>query len=139
MENPAPESAILKGKWQALKVPPGSTLDRGMWKEKRTDDRSSMGGTLNSGDPVPLPSGNRRDVGSQRTGDADAGIRESDPLIVVRDGNAGHRAKERAGSNASTGITTGHDYSRTRCQTPCLQWEAVLAPCVSAGSVCALS
>ena len=97
MENPAPESAILKGKWQAPMVPPGSTLDRGMWKEKRTDDRSSMGGTLNSGDPVPLPSGNRRDVGSQRTGDADAGIRESDPPIVVRDGNTGHTAKGWAG------------------------------------------
>jgi len=97
MENPAPESAILKGKWQALKVPPGSTLDRGMWKEKRTDDCSSKGSALNSGGPVPFPSGNRPDVGSQRTGDADAGIRESDPPIVVRDGNTGHTAKEQAG------------------------------------------
>ena len=97
MENPAPESAILKGKWQASKVPPGSTLDRGMWKEKRIDDCSSKGSALNSGDPVPLPSGNRRDVGSQPQEDTDAGIRESDPPIVVRDGNTGHTAKERAG------------------------------------------
>jgi len=97
MKNPAPESAILKGKWQAPMVPPGSTLDRGMWKEKRIDDCSSKGSALNSGGPFPLPSGHQRDVGSQRTGDADAGIRESDPLIVVRDGSPGHTAKERAG------------------------------------------
>ena len=97
MENPAPESAILKGKWQALKVPPGSTLDRGMWKEKRIDDCSSMGSALNSGGPFPLPSGNRRDISSRRQGDTDERIRESDPPVVVRDGNAGHTAKERAG------------------------------------------
>ncbi len=33
--------------------------------------------------------------------------------IVVRDGSAGHREKEWAGSNASTGITSGHEYSRS--------------------------
>ena len=93
MENPAPEDA----NWRVSKVPPGSTLDRGMWKEKRIDDCSSKGSALNSGGPFPLPPGNRRDAGSQRTGDADTGIRESDPPIVVRDGNTGHAAKERAG------------------------------------------
>ena len=97
MENPAPESANSQEQRQALKVPPGSTLDRGMWKEKRIDDCSSMGSALNSGDPFSLPSGNRRDIGSRRQGDADERIRESDPPIVVRDGSTGHTAKGRAG------------------------------------------
>jgi len=35
-------------------------------------------------------------------------LRESDPPIVVRDGNAGYKAKEWAGSNASKALTTGH-------------------------------
>ncbi|MCX6875301.1 MAG: hypothetical protein NTW21_16065 [Verrucomicrobia bacterium] len=65
----------------------GATSDRGMWQEKRIDDCSSKGSALNSGGPVPLPSGNRRDIGSQRTGDTAAGIRESDPPMVVGDGN----------------------------------------------------
>jgi len=55
MKNPAPESAILKGKWQALKVPPGSIQDRGMCEEKRTDDRPAEGGILNSGRLAPPP------------------------------------------------------------------------------------
>jgi hypothetical protein len=97
-------------------------------------------GALNSGGPesesaevVRRP----KAIGDQFQEDANRTFRELDPPIVVRDGNAGHKAKGRAGSNASTGITTGHEYPRSRCQTPCLQWEWVLAPCVSAGSVCA--
>jgi len=80
-----------------IKVPPGSLQDRGMREEKRTDDCSSKGSALNSGDPFSLPPGNRRDIGSQLQGDVDGGIRESDPLIVVRDGSTGHAAEGRAG------------------------------------------
>ena len=93
MENPAPKDAT----WQVSKVPPGSLQDRGMGEEKRTDDCSSRGSALNSGDPFSLPPGNRRDIGSQLQGDADGRIRESDPPMVVRDGSAGHAAKGRAG------------------------------------------
>jgi group II intron reverse transcriptase/maturase len=103
MENPAPESAILKGKWQALKVPPGSTLDRGMWKEKRTDDRPAEGGALNSGRLAPPPVG---EIYLQRANDFQpkegvaTGGQDSDPPIVVRDGNTDHTAKGRAGKQS---------------------------------------
>ena len=93
MENPASKGASKASAQGST----GVDQDRGMCEEKRNDDRSSMGGTLNSGGPVPLPSGNRRDVGSRQQGDTDAGIRESDPPIVVRDGSTGHTAKGRAG------------------------------------------
>ncbi len=82
------------------KVPPGSTLDRGMRGEKRTDDRPCMGGTLNSGGPESVPAEAVRRPGAngdQRQEDAVWTIRESDPPIVVRDGNTGHTAKGRAG------------------------------------------
>ena len=59
--------------------------------------------------------------------------------IVVRDGNAGHRAKEWAGKQRKHSTHQGNEYSLTRCHASCLQWELVLALCVSAGSVCALS
>ncbi len=112
MENPAPESAILKGKWQALKVPPGSTQDRGMCEEKRTDDRPADGGTLNSGRLAPPPI---EEIYLQRINDFQPkegiakGAQESDPPIVVRDGNTDHKAKERAGmqSGQSTHATRG--------------------------------
>jgi hypothetical protein len=81
-------------------VPSGSTLDRGMRAEKRTDDRSFTGGTSNSGGPgsdpeaaARLPAGDC----DQRKEDAVSTLRESDPPIVVRDGSAGHMAKGRAG------------------------------------------
>jgi hypothetical protein len=102
MENPASESAILKGKWQALMVPPGFTLDRGMWEEKRTDDCSSMGGALNSGGLAPTPPG---EIYLQRINDfqlhegSAKGAQESDPPIVVRDGITDHMAKTRRNPN----------------------------------------
>jgi hypothetical protein len=73
-------------------------------------------GTLNSGGAECVPSAAARRpeaAGDRPKEDAKRTIRESDPPIVVRDGNAGHRAKEWAGSNASTGSTSGHEYSRS--------------------------
>ena len=107
MENPAPEDAIMA----SVHGSTGVYQDRGMCGEKRNDDRSSKGGTLNSGGPESEP----EDVGrhpmancDQRQEDAVWTLRESDPPIVVRDGNTGHTAKERAGSNASKALTAGH-------------------------------
>ena len=120
----------------------GVVQDRGMCEEKLKDDRPEEGGTLNSGRrmaPVDEEIYVQRPNDFQPKGGVAKSHQESDLPIVVRDGNAGHKAKGRAGSNASIGISTGHEYSRRWCQTPCLQWESVLAPCVSAGSVCALS
>jgi hypothetical protein len=68
-------------------------------------------GTLNSGGPECAPKVAARrptDERDQPTEDAIRMLRESDPPIVVRDGNAGHKAKEWAGSNASNALTTGH-------------------------------
>jgi hypothetical protein len=81
-------------------VPSGSTLDRGMREQKRTDDRSSTGGTLNSGGPESCPEVAARlasDGCDQRKEDAVLTLRESDPPIVVRDGSTGHTAKGWAG------------------------------------------
>ena len=142
MENPAPKDAILKGKWQALKVPPGSTKTVACVKRSVKMDRFYKVGTLNSGGPECEPA----EVGrpprancDQPQEDAIWTSRESDPPIVVRDGNAGHRAKEWAGKQRKHSTHQGNEYSLTRCHASCLQWELVLALCVSAGSVCALS
>jgi len=71
----------------------GVDQDRGMCEEKRNDDRPAEDGTLNSGDPA-APSVEA--IYLQRTNDFQPkeGIansrRESDPPIVVRDGNTDH-------------------------------------------------
>ena len=130
MENPAPESAIPKGKWQALKVPPGSIKTVACVKRSGKMNRFCKVGTLNSGGPVPLPSGNRRDVGSQHQGDTDAGIRESDPPIVVRDGNAGHKAKERAGKQRK------HRYLHGIRILPAMVSNSLLAMGTGSGTLC---
>ena len=78
-------------------VPSGSPLDRGTQAEKRTNDRPEEGGTLNSGGPASTP---QEAIWLQRANDLQRnegivrGSRESDPPIVVRDGNADHMAKE---------------------------------------------
>jgi len=117
MKNPAPESAILKGKWQALKVPPGSIQDRGMCEEKRTDERPAEGGTLNSGRLAPPPI---EEIYLQRINDFQPkegiakGAQESDLPIVVRDGSTDHKAKEwaeiQSGQSTHTGGTNSPDF-----------------------------
>ena len=74
-------------------------------------NRFSTVGTLNSGGPESEPEDAGRHPTANRdqpTEDAVWTHRESDPPIVVRDGNAGYKAKEWAGSNASKALTTGH-------------------------------
>jgi hypothetical protein len=90
----------------------GVVTGRGMCEEKRNKmNRFCIVGTLNSGGPETAPAGVERPpkaIGDQPIEDANRSFRESDPPIVVRDGNAGHKAKEWAGSNASIALTTGH-------------------------------
>jgi hypothetical protein len=90
----------------------GVDQDRGMCEEKRIKmNRFSIIGTLNSGGPECVSKDAERNLTDDRdqpTEDAIRTFRESDPPIVVRDGNAGHKAKEWAGSNASNALTTGH-------------------------------
>ena len=112
MKNPAPEDASKA----SVHGSTGVVTGRGMCEEKRKMNRFSIVGTLNSGGPECDPSAAVRwpeAIGDRPKEDAKRTIRESDPPIVVRDGNAGHRAKGWAGSNASTGSTSGHEYSRS--------------------------
>ena len=102
-------------KWRVPQVPPGSSQVVACVKRSEKMNRFSTVGTLNSGGPECDPSAAARwpeAIGDRPKEDASRTIRESDPSIVVRDGSAGHRAKGWAGSNASTGITSGHEYSR---------------------------
>ena len=96
MENPASEDASKA----SVQDSTGVDKDRGMCIEKRRMDRFSTVGTLNSGGPGAEPAGVERlprASGDQPQEDAARSSRESDPPIVVRDGKAGHKAKERAG------------------------------------------
>lgn len=80
-------------------VPPGSTLDRGTRTEKRRDDRPEEGGTLNSGGPASDPQKTiwlLRANDFQRKEGVEGRDRESDPPMVVRDGNTDHTATGRA-------------------------------------------
>ncbi len=107
MKNPAPKDAILA----SVQGSTGVDQDCGMCEEKRNDDRFSIVGTLNSGGPESEPEGAARLLMADRNQPQEGAIRilrESDPPIVVRDGNAGHKAKEWAGSNASIALTAGH-------------------------------
>jgi hypothetical protein len=96
MENPAPKDAT----WQVSKVPPGSIKTVACVKRSGKMNRFCKVGTLNSGGPESAPAEaarQPRDDCDQRQEDAVMTLRESDPPIVVRDGNTGHKAKERAG------------------------------------------
>ena len=94
MENPA---SVEPQQGEALQVPPGSTLDRGMVIKKRTDDRPEEGGTLNSGGPHPdLAPLVGEALRQQAKRVAEGRMRESDPPIVVGDGRTDHAAKGRA-------------------------------------------
>ncbi len=96
MENPASEGASMA----SAEGSTGVEQDRGMREEKRTDDRPAEGGALNSGRPVPTPP---EEIYLQRINDfqlhegSAKGARDSDPPILVRDGNTDHTAKGRAG------------------------------------------
>ena len=97
MENPTPEGASLASVQGSTGV---HLRPWHMWREANKMNRFSIVGTLNSGgpkcEPVEVersPKANR----AQRTEDAIWTFRESDPPIVVRDGNAGHMAKGWAG------------------------------------------
>ena len=100
MENPVSKDAPLKEDRQVSKIPPGSTLDRGMCEEKRTDDHPEEGGALNSGRLAPSPT---EEIFLQRINDFQPqegiakGAQESDLRIVVRDGRTDHMAKDQAG------------------------------------------
>jgi len=129
MENPASEVAP----WQVTRIPPGSLKTVACVKRSGKMNRFYKVGTLNSGDPGCDPSAAERwpeAIGDQPQEDANRTYRESDPPIVVRDGNAGHRAKEWAGSNASTGTTTGHEYSRIMAS------NSLLALGAGSGTLC---
>lgn len=70
-----------------------------MCAEKRRNDRSEEGGTLNSGGPgaePPRSVSHEAASGSQRNEETEWGDRESDLLIIVGDGRTDHMAKERA-------------------------------------------
>ena len=96
MENPAPKDAT----WRVSKVPPGSTKTVVCVKRSGKMNRFCKVGTLKSGGPECAPAEAVRRPkanGDQPKGDVTWTFRESDPPIVVRDGNAGHKAKEWAG------------------------------------------
>lgn len=95
MENPTPEDASLASVEGSI----GVDQDRGMCEEKRNDDRPEEGGTLNSGSPtsVLLETIWLQQMNDfQRNEEVAKEARDSDPPIVVRDGNAVRKAKGRA-------------------------------------------
>ena len=98
-------------------------------------------GTLNSGGPESAPAEAARRPkanGDQPKGDVTWTFRESDPPIVVRDGNAGHKAKEGAWKQRKHSTHTGPRRSHQLCHASCLQWKPILALCVGVGFMCAL-
>jgi hypothetical protein len=134
MKNPAPKDAT----WQVSEVPPGSLKTVACMKRSGKMNRLCKVGTLNSGGPECDPLAAVRwpeAIGDRPQEDANRIFRESDPPIVVRDGNAGHKAKERAGCNASRGTSTGHEYSQSGVKLPACKgswfWHFVsaLVPC----------
>jgi hypothetical protein len=134
MKNPASEVALR----QAIRIPPGSHKTVACVKRSVKMNRFCKVGTLNSGGPECDPSAAVRwpeAIGDRPQEDANRIFLESDPPIVVRDGNAGHKAKERAGCNASRGTSTGHEYSQSGVKLPACKgsrfWHSVsaLVPC----------
>jgi hypothetical protein len=113
--------------WQVPQVPPGSSQVVACVKRSEKMNRFPIVGTLNSGGPESEPDGAVRHQMAGRDQPQEGAIRtlrESDPPIVVRDGSAGHKAKEWAGSNASKALTAGHVELDELCQAPCLHLEA---------------
>ena len=112
MENPVPEDASRR----VSKVPSGSIQDRGTRVEKRADDRLEKGGTLNSGGPDSIHGGIRSQVVhcDRRREDAAGSFRESDPLILVRDGRTDHTPSLPSGKvGKAKGRAEGHSKQST--------------------------
>ena len=129
MENPASEVASR----QVTRIPPGSTKTVACVKRSVKMDRSSKSGTLNSGGPESAPAGVERHPTASRDQpieDVIWTLRESDPLIVVRDGNTGHRAKERAGRQRKQSTHRGPCRSRQTVS------RSLLALGTSSGTLC---
>ena len=128
MENPAPEDASMA----SVHGSTGVDQDRGMCGEKRANDRSSKGGTLNSGGPESSPAEAGRqptDDCDQRQEDAVTTLRESDPPIVVRDGNTGHTASHGyAGASMAKGRAGRHREQSTHLGTRILPAKGVKLP-----------
>jgi hypothetical protein len=96
-------------------------------------NRFSIVGTLNSGGPECVSNDAERrltDDRDQPTEDAIRTFRESDPPIVVRDGNAGHKAKEWAGRQRKHSTYTGTCRSRLSVSS------SLLASGVDSGTEC---
>jgi len=132
MENPASKGASMA----SVQGPTGVVTGRGMCEEKRKMNRFSIVGTLNSGGPESEPEdaeGYPKADCDQPIEDAIWTLRESDPPIVVRDGNAGHKAKEWAGWQRKHSTHNGPCRSRqnvsssllalgTDSSTLCVSW-----------------
>ena len=121
MENPAPEGPLER---RGPKVPPGSTLDRGMHAEKRRNDCPEEDSALNSGGPERGPSEAIHLLKApcdQQHEDVVAACRESDPPIVVGDGRTDHMAKGRAeGQSGQSALTRGKGLlPQKACHAPC--------------------
>jgi len=96
MENPASEDASMA----SVQDSTGVGQDRGMCEEKRTNEPISYSRHLELGRPEMCTCGSREVTKGQWRSTPRRRcwtFRESDPPIVVRDGNTGHTAKERAG------------------------------------------
>jgi hypothetical protein len=120
-------------KWRVSQVPPGSSQVVACMKRSEKMNRFSTVGTFNSGGPEAAPASVERRskaIDDQPKEGVNRSFRESDPPIVVRDGNAGHKAKEWAGGNASKALTKGHDYSLPKVSSSLLAMEA------SSGTLC---
>jgi hypothetical protein len=138
MENPAPKDASKA----SVQGSTGVVTGRGMCEEKRKDEPIFHSRHLELGRPGMCTCGSREATKGQCRSTPRRRrwiFRESDPPIVVRDGNTGHTAKEWAGWQRKQSTHHGTCRSRQRCQAPCLHWEPDQTLCVGTGSVCASS
>jgi hypothetical protein len=113
MENPASKGASMASAQGST----GVDQDRGMCEEKRKMNRFARVGTLNSGGPESEPEDAERHPKAncyQPQEDAVWTLRESDPPIVVRDGNTDHKAKDQAGMQSGQSTHARGRYWKTR-------------------------
>jgi hypothetical protein len=120
-------------KWRVPQVPPGSSQVVACVKRSESMNRFSIAGTLNSGGPETAPDGverRPRAIDVRPIEDGNWSLRDSDPPIVVRDGNAGHRAKEWAGRQRKQSTHYG-----TRL-LPAKVSSSLLASGIDSGTLC---